>query len=60
MRVKKIFYPLNSLDENRISSEKYYEFMQNIERIQFVEERFKINPLLHNFKFLSNNIIYEL
>ena len=60
MRVKKIFYPLNSLDENRISSEKYYEFMQNIERIQFVEERFKINPLLHNFKFLSNNIKIKL
>jgi glycosyltransferase involved in cell wall biosynthesis len=57
---KKIFLPLNSLDENRISSEKYYGFIKSIEGFDFSDERFKINPNLNKIKFITTELKIKL
>ena len=53
---KRIFLPLNSIDENRLSSEKYNDFIRCIKEVEFIEERFKIHQSLNNLSFLPTNI----
>ena len=57
---KKIFLPLNSLEENRISSEKYYDFIKYIDRFDFSVERFKIDPNLNKIKFITTDLKIKL
>lgn len=57
---KKIFLPLNSLAENRVSSEKYYSFIKNIDGFNFIDERFKIDPNLNKINFISTALKIKL
>jgi glycosyltransferase involved in cell wall biosynthesis len=50
---KKIFFPLNAIEENRISSEKYFNFLSNASNIEFQSQRFSVNKFVDFFSFLS-------
>lgn len=49
---KKIFFPLNAVEENRISSEKYFNFLCHASDIVFLSQRFTVNKFVDIFSFL--------